>query len=304
MKKFLFSAAVLAVTALQAQDCSDLFFSEYVEGKLHNKALEIYNPTADAIDLSNYSILRYSNGSSDNSDRELILSGSLAPHDVVVVTHGDTTPDTGGTTSYIEMDLYNLGDLHGTGDYNNSPMFFNGNDALTLEKLDGTTVDIFGKVGEEPGNGGGWNDNASTGYKSGTDYWTAWTRDHTMVRKSSVLKGVTENPVSFNTSLEYDSLSVGDYSGLGSHTCDCSSLATNEYSGFSFLAFVQNNTLRINSKESVSKVELVNLNGQIVSNFLVSGNEVSVSLNLENGIYVLRLTSDNNKIASTKLVVK
>ena len=39
-----------------------IYFSEYVEGFDNNKALEIYNPTANAIDLSEYSISRYANG--------------------------------------------------------------------------------------------------------------------------------------------------------------------------------------------------------------------------------------------------
>jgi len=48
-----------------AQDCSELFFSKYVEGTTNNRALEIYNPTSEAIDLSEYSIVRYSNGATD-----------------------------------------------------------------------------------------------------------------------------------------------------------------------------------------------------------------------------------------------
>ena len=39
-----------------AQDCSDLFISEYVEGPAQNNAIEIYNPTSSSIDLSGYSI--------------------------------------------------------------------------------------------------------------------------------------------------------------------------------------------------------------------------------------------------------
>ena len=40
---------------IQSQnDCTDLFFSEYVEGWSNNKALEIYNPTSNAINLDNY----------------------------------------------------------------------------------------------------------------------------------------------------------------------------------------------------------------------------------------------------------
>ncbi len=63
MKKLLLlSVLFLSTTALFAQ-CSDLFISEYVEGYANNKALEIYNPTGAGINLSGYSIARFSNGS-------------------------------------------------------------------------------------------------------------------------------------------------------------------------------------------------------------------------------------------------
>jgi hypothetical protein len=42
--------------------CDELFISEYVEGYGNNRALEIYNPTNAAIDLSAYSVGRFSNG--------------------------------------------------------------------------------------------------------------------------------------------------------------------------------------------------------------------------------------------------
>ena len=41
---------------------SDLIISEYVEGWSNNKALELYNPTADGIELSEFRLIRYSNG--------------------------------------------------------------------------------------------------------------------------------------------------------------------------------------------------------------------------------------------------
>jgi len=301
MKRLLFSAAVLAVTALQAQDCSDLFFSEYVEGKLHNKALEIYNPTDAAIDLSDYAIKRYSNGSSSNNDRELILSGSIAAHDVVVVTHGDTIPNEGAGDSYIQMELYNLGDLHGTGEYANSPMFFNGNDAITLEKLDGTIVDIFGVVGQDPDNG--WNDDASTNYQAGTEFWKAWTKDHTMVRKATVLKGVTVNPTEFNTSLEYDSLSVNTFTELGSHSCDCSSLSIKD-NVFTFLAYSSQNMISIKSAETINQINVVNITGQVVLNLQANDKNLLVEHNLPKGVYVLQLVSEKNTTVATKIAIQ
>ena len=45
---------------------SQLFFSEYAEGSSNNKYLEIYNGTGSDVDLSNYAIARYNNGSTTN----------------------------------------------------------------------------------------------------------------------------------------------------------------------------------------------------------------------------------------------
>ncbi len=75
-----------------SQGCNDLFFSEYVEGYANNKALEIYNPTGAAINLSDYSIARFSNGSTvadpETATPAYIISlpdVMLDPYDVFVV---------------------------------------------------------------------------------------------------------------------------------------------------------------------------------------------------------------------------
>ena len=52
------------VSSIVAQDCTDLFFSEYVEGPANNNGVEIYNPSNSTFDLSAYTVNRYSNGSS------------------------------------------------------------------------------------------------------------------------------------------------------------------------------------------------------------------------------------------------
>lgn len=93
MKKFLLLpiSIVLFSFAANAQ-CEDLFFSEYVEGYANNKALEIYNPTSAAINLSDYSIARFSNGSTvaapEAETPAYIVSlpnQMLEPYDVFVV---------------------------------------------------------------------------------------------------------------------------------------------------------------------------------------------------------------------------
>ncbi|MFK7947808.1 MAG: T9SS type A sorting domain-containing protein [Saprospiraceae bacterium] len=63
MRRFLLSIlAIFAFATMNAQNCSELFISAYTEGYGNNRALELYNPTANAIDLSAYSVGRFSNG--------------------------------------------------------------------------------------------------------------------------------------------------------------------------------------------------------------------------------------------------
>ena len=77
-------------------NCSELFISEYVEGWSNNKALEIYNPTNQAIDLSGYFVVRYSNGASTATVANAIqLNGMVAAHDVYVAVLEQL--DTAGT---------------------------------------------------------------------------------------------------------------------------------------------------------------------------------------------------------------
>ncbi len=76
--------------------CDDLFFSEYVEGYANNKALEIYNPTDQAINLSGYSLARFSNGATSANPPTKVIQlpdFMLEPNDVyvVVVDLRDTT---------------------------------------------------------------------------------------------------------------------------------------------------------------------------------------------------------------------
>ena len=67
MRKTLLSIFTLVAMNTIAQDCSDLFISEYVEGPGQNNAIEIYNPTSSSIDLSGYSINRYANGATSKA---------------------------------------------------------------------------------------------------------------------------------------------------------------------------------------------------------------------------------------------
>ncbi len=89
MKKLLFTYLSLFLAVGLMAQCDDLFFSEYVEGSNNNRALEIYNPTNEAVNLSDYSVIRFRNGatniSASNGGPIVLPNRMLQPFDVYVV---------------------------------------------------------------------------------------------------------------------------------------------------------------------------------------------------------------------------
>ena len=312
MKKSLliFITMFLGLTMF-SQECSDLFFSEYVEGSGNNKALEVYNSSDETIDLSLYVIRRYSNGSPVFSD-ELALSGSIQAKGVVVVTNGQTDSvwvSSGGYWSLpIDSVLYNKGDLHGSGLYP-TPMYFNGNDALTLEKITGEIVDIFGKTGTDPGSNG-WNDLPPT-YFAGDEYWTSWSKDQTLVRKATVLEGAHTNPDIFKVNMEWDSIAKDSFDSLGFHKCDCGTLSVKE-NGFkhSIVIYpnpVTNNTVTLSASAKMVSVSVANIAGQIVYRNQYESGQNTIVVNgdfLTEGVYIITAKFTDNSVYSDRLIVR
>nr|WP_322625909.1 lamin tail domain-containing protein [uncultured Flavobacterium sp.] len=168
----------------------DLFFSEYVEGSSTNKYLEIYNGTGNTVDLSDYKVRLYANGSTTASGNsfDVQLAGSLPHNSTVVLKNSGAALYSGNTVTVASVN-------------------FNGNDAIALYKIStGANVDIFGRIGENPGLA--WTAGANT------------TLDKTLVRKSSVGSGVTVNPASGFPTLgtEWELLDIDNVSNLGTHT--------------------------------------------------------------------------------------
>ncbi len=163
----------------------DLFFSEYIEGSSNNKAIEIYNPTATAVDLSQYTISLFTNGSTTPTSRT--LTGTLNAGDVYVIANSQANAE---ILAVADLALAFVSGQFGAN--------WNGDDAIGLYK--GTTlIDVFGVIGVDPG--------------SSWTVGTGATADYTLVRKSSVSTGVTTwNPA------EWDVLPNNTVSSLGSHT--------------------------------------------------------------------------------------
>lgn len=188
--------------------CSDLFFSEYVEGSSDNKYLEIFNPTNTTIDLSNYRVRIYVNGSPTASNT-LILSGSLSPGSTYVIANS-------------------LATIYGSPNFstNNAVMSFNGDDALELfNATTSSTIDIIGRIGEDPG--ASW---AGGGLS---------TVDRTLIRNATVTLGIQVNPGSGFPTLvtEWNGLAQNNVTNLGTHiasSCISNNLTISNLSSISY----------------------------------------------------------------------
>ena len=178
----------------------NLFFSEYAEGSSNNKYVEIYNPSSTTVNLNNYQIKGTNNGTAwgDNGERELALGGTLAANSVYIICTDAADP---AIIAKADLAL----------PYE-SPVHYNGNDAIAIFGIDGSgnfsiIMDVIGNL-TDPGTGNGWS-------VAGTENAT---KDHTLVRKSSISKGNTNWENSAGTSAsdsEWEVKDVDDWTSLG-----------------------------------------------------------------------------------------
>ena len=187
---------LLAVTMLQIFDAdAQLIISEYLEGTSNNKCIELFNTTGADINLSSYSLRRYTNGNSNPTT--ILLSGTITSCGTHVICNSSSEAALLAITNQTSGSLSH-----------------NGDDAYDL--FDGSSViDVFGDIGCDPGS-----------------EWTAagtnGTKDNSYIRNTSICVGVSDptgacSSSSFTTlATEWTSTnSNNDYSDLGSHTTTC-----------------------------------------------------------------------------------
>jgi len=301
MKQILLLISALLVMSVNAQitDCTDLFFSEYVEGWSQNKAIEVYNPTSATIDLSDYQVERYSNGTTNSSAGGITaLTGILASGDAFVLTSGET--DSTSSFGYIDAILFNMGDMaEPVGSYP-TPMHMNGNDAMVLTK-NGEIIDVIGRVGEDPASGA-WTDDAASGFTMGS--W--WTSQHTLVRKNTVLYGDNNGLDLFNPSLEWDSLVVGSWNNLGTHTCDCiGTSAVNDVKEVSYVVYPNpantGEVITIIANSKIDNIEIINILGERVLN--TTSTKIKTN-HLSKGTYIALINLSDGRVIENKIIIE
>jgi uncharacterized protein len=175
----------------------ELIISEYIEGSSNNKAIELFNPTVNDIDLGaeSYKLARFSNGGTSGSD--ISLSGTILANSTYVIAH-----------SSASAALLNLADQ------TTGSLSHNGDDAYVLYK-NNTVIDSFGRVGEDPGSYWG-----SDSFK---------TQNNTLARNADVTTGDTLVDDAFEPSNQWTGSRNDDFSGLGTHTIINPEIYISEY---------------------------------------------------------------------------
>ena len=117
-----------------ASEATDLFVSAYVEGSSYNKAIALYNGTSHSIRLSDYALGRQHNGAGEWVDYYKLPNKTLASGDTYILVNSQCSND----------------ELRAYADYfvpagENSPLNFNGNDAVALYH-NNILIDVVGEV--------------------------------------------------------------------------------------------------------------------------------------------------------------
>lgn len=303
MKKILLSLAIAAsaVTVNAQTFCTELFFSEIVEGSGNNKAMEIYNPTQAPVNLSNYRIVRYSNGSTIGTD-SLNLQGTIGALDVWVVVNGQTT--TQPNSPACDTVLQAMGDQLG-GAYPD-PQYQNGDDAICLVRISPyAIIDIYGKIGEDPGQS--WSDVFP--YTDAQGAW--WTKDHTLQRKYAVTGGTTVNPSAFNVTAEYDSLPQDTWTGLGQHACNCANVGITENKATKMSVYPNptNGQVVVNANENITHIEVFNTLGEVVvaEEYTSADQQTSKYVDLSGmpgGMYMIQVQLSSGNTLTSKITLR
>ncbi|MCR9131544.1 MAG: choice-of-anchor I family protein [bacterium] len=168
-------------------EATALFFSEYGEGSSQNKYLEIYNPTDESVDLTEYAFPNMNNGLGGSNQNNIAGEfdfwnsfpdgASIEAGGVYIIADGDADAEI-----LEEADL-----IH--------EFLSNGDDAYALvygTEVNYEILDIIGDLFADPG--AGW-DVAGV---------TEATKDHVLVRKPEIMSGNAAPQGSFGTS-EVDS---------------------------------------------------------------------------------------------------
>lgn len=124
----------LALLGCSFPSYAQLMFSQYIDGTVNRKGLEIYNPDGSTVNLADYQIEQYTNGATSKT-ATYTLEGNLASKAKFIIGRTELQAELGTKVNQV------------------AGLSFNGDDALVLV-YKGTAVDRFGRIGDKPASGG------------------------------------------------------------------------------------------------------------------------------------------------------
>ena len=139
-----------------------MFISEYIEGPSTNKIIELFNPTANSIDLSQYTMKLFPNGAALDGTGILLkqLSGTLESHQTFIFYNTANADSSITAATNLIPESRKWAGSYPTGDIIAN---HNGDDSFGLFK-NSVLIDVFGTIGFDPGSG--WNLTYATGVAS------------------------------------------------------------------------------------------------------------------------------------------
>ena len=301
MKKALLFLGMLSGVAY-GQNCTEIFISEYVEGSGNDKAIELYNPTANAISLSGYRIERFSNGeNTSNAGGVTNLTGTIQPFSTFVIANGQTV--TQGSSPAASPALQAMANQldHAYP----APTYMNGNDAIALYK-NTVMIDLVGKIGDASmTTADGWGDQPPYDGSVGR----VWTENHTLIRKATVKGGVTVNPDPFIVNQQWDSLPKDTWTNLGNHTCDCFlSVGENSLNAVSIFPNPSaNGVLYINTNNVIETIEIVDLLGKVVAKEVRNDQSTAAVVTTDKigkGTYLIRINFADKSVSQQSIIIQ
>ena len=257
------------INTLLVGQTTDLFFTEYIEGSSQNKALEIYNGTGEEVDLADYRIAQSVNGNGWQYWHTWTSPTIIEDGDVWVIT----TDEADAQIQSVADEILPYPAV----------IYFNGNDARGLEKTsDGgqswILIDVIGVPTEDPGDG--WS-------VAGTPNAT---KDHTLVRKSTITAGQTNWSASAGTD-ENDSEWIvypqDTFDYIGSHDVNGDDTTPPTVTNVQAISLV---TVEINFSEALNDTMAEN-----ETNYSISPSLGITSAERQNGNKVLLTTQDQTE---------
>lgn len=338
MKKVYLLIIVFVITGyVSAQDCSDLFISEYVEGWNNNKAIEIYNPTPNVITFTDtYRLIRWSNGSTiADQDIQYVLPlvGDIQPFQALVIIQDTNFP---GQDTMVWAGLRAKADYLAPADYNAGTqgcrvVFWNGDDAVSLQKLSGgnwVDIDIFAEIGVRPLNWQGGTSPAGA-WTDTPPYWRGegayLTQNQSLKRKSFIKHGInraTMNtygqtstggfPNSFDALVEFDSLPANFFDSLGVHTCECISMGIADHQTTKRLQVYPNpvsgNHVTLHASEVIESIGVFTVLGECLYAMKLVANTmdavIEITPAMRNSVLMVQVRTRNDHVAIQKIVVR